>query len=164
MAFMWQFVWVWISELAQTRLLEKKEEKTKFWGWLVESVVKKKTVIESTFDYWILRLNMNIASFILWMDYWINKQNHFSFNEFNSLFAKRILDLLFYLFLKFFCHTKLPPVQFVLGLFLCDWDLAKKNSCILHTMMAWLGWSNTVNSWKDCAQLYLLTCSTVLTI
>ena len=154
MAFMWQFVWVWISE-----------EKTKFWGLLVESVVfKKKTVIESTFDYWILRLNMNIASFILWMDYWINKRNHFSFNEFNSLLATRMLDLFFYLFLRVFCHTKLPPLQFVLGLFLRDWDLAKKNSRIPHTMMAWLGWSNPVNSWKDCAQLYLLTCSTVLTI
>ena len=162
---MWQFVWVWISELARTRLLEKKEEKTKFWGWLVESVVKKKkTVIESTFDYWILRLNMNIASFILWMDYWINKQNHFSFNEFNSLLAKRILDLLFYLFLRVFCHTKLPPVQFVVGLFLRNWDMAKKNLHILHTMMAWLGWSNLGNGWKDRTQLYLLTCSSVLTI
>ena len=107
MAVMWQFVWVWISELAQTRLLEKKEEKTKFWGWLVESVVKKKTVIESTFDYWILRLNMNIASFILWMDYWINKRNHFSLNEFNSLLATRMLDLLFYLFFKGFLSHKI---------------------------------------------------------
>ena len=33
--------------------LRKKEEKTKFWGRLVESVVFQKTVIESTFDYWI---------------------------------------------------------------------------------------------------------------
>ena len=33
--------------------LRKKEEKTKFWGRLVESVVFQKTVIESTFDYGI---------------------------------------------------------------------------------------------------------------
>ena len=33
--------------------LEEKEEKTKFWGRLVESVVFQKTVIESTFDYGI---------------------------------------------------------------------------------------------------------------
>ena len=34
--------------------LEEKEEKTKLWGRLsVESVVLQKTVIESTFDYWI---------------------------------------------------------------------------------------------------------------
>ena len=33
--------------------LEEKEEKTKFWGRLVESVVFQKAVIESTFDYWI---------------------------------------------------------------------------------------------------------------
>ena len=31
----------------------KKEEKTKFWGWLVQSVVFQKTVIKSTFNYWI---------------------------------------------------------------------------------------------------------------
>ena len=47
-----QFVWVWTSELAHT-LLREKEEKTKFWGRLVESVVFQKTVIESTFDYGI---------------------------------------------------------------------------------------------------------------
>ena len=33
--------------------LRKKEEKTKFWGRLVESVVFQKAVIESSFDYWI---------------------------------------------------------------------------------------------------------------
>ena len=33
--------------------LRKKEEKTKFWGRLVESVVFQKTVIKSTFDYGI---------------------------------------------------------------------------------------------------------------
>ena len=33
---------------------EEKEEKTKFWGRLVESVtVFQKAIIESTFDYWI---------------------------------------------------------------------------------------------------------------
>ena len=49
---MQQFVWVWTSELSRTPLLEKKE-KTKFCGRFVESVVFQKTVIESTFDYWI---------------------------------------------------------------------------------------------------------------
>ena len=33
------------------------------------------------------RLNMNIGLFILRMDYWINKRNHFSVNEFISLLA-----------------------------------------------------------------------------
>ena len=164
MAFMWQFVWVWISELAQTRLLEKKEEKTKFWGWLVESVVKKKN--SNWINIWLLNIEVEYEYCIVhFMNGLLNQQTKsFSFNEFNSLLATRILDLLFYFFLRVFCHTKLPPLQFVLGLFLRDWDLAKKNSCILHTMMAWLGWSNPVNSWKDCAQRYLLTCSTVLTI
>ena len=45
------FVWVWTSELARTRLLEKKEEQAKFWCRLVDSVVFQKTVIEPTFDY-----------------------------------------------------------------------------------------------------------------
>ena len=31
----------------------KKRRKTKFWGWLVQSVVFQKTVIKSTFNYWI---------------------------------------------------------------------------------------------------------------
>ena len=33
--------------------LRKKEEKTKFWGRLVESVVFEKTIIKSKFDHWI---------------------------------------------------------------------------------------------------------------
>ena len=45
MAYMQQFVLVWTSELARTRLLEKKKKK--------KSVVFQKTVIESTFDYGI---------------------------------------------------------------------------------------------------------------
>ena len=74
----------------QHSTFRKKEEKTKFWGRLAESVVFQKTVIESTFD------------FILWMDYWINKQNHFSVNEFISLLATRMLDLLFDFFVRVF--------------------------------------------------------------
>ena len=35
------------------KIAQKKEEKTKFWGWLVQSVVFQKTVIKSTFNYWI---------------------------------------------------------------------------------------------------------------
>ena len=62
----------------------KKEETTKFWGRLVESVVFQKTVIESTFDLMESRLNMNIGLLILWMDYWINERNHSSVNEFIS--------------------------------------------------------------------------------
>ena len=34
-------------------LRKKKEEETKFWGQLLESVIFQKTVIESTFDYGI---------------------------------------------------------------------------------------------------------------
>ena len=49
---MQQFVWAWTSELSCTWLLEKKKEK-KYWGRLVESIVFQKTVIKSTFDYWI---------------------------------------------------------------------------------------------------------------
>ena len=30
---------------------------------------------------------MNIGLFILWMDYWINKRNHFSVNEFIQEFV-----------------------------------------------------------------------------
>ena len=75
--------------------LRKKEEKTKFWGRLVESVVFQKTVIESTFNFSIeSRLNMNIGLFILRMDYSINKRNHFSINEFIRSLATGMLHLL----------------------------------------------------------------------
>ena len=35
------------------------------------------------------RLNMNVGLFILWLDYWINKQNHFTINEFISSFKRK---------------------------------------------------------------------------
>ena len=44
--------------------LRKKEEKTKFWGRLVESVVFQKTVIGSTFDYGIE--SKSIIRFDIW--------------------------------------------------------------------------------------------------
>ena len=51
LAYMWQFVWVWTSELARTRLLAKKKKKTEFWGRLEEIVVFQKTGIESAFYF-----------------------------------------------------------------------------------------------------------------
>ena len=36
-----------------------------------------------------------------------------------------------------------------------DQDTAKNNSYILHTMMAWSGWSDPEYSWKDRARLYI---------
>ena len=52
LAYMWQFVSVWTSELARTRLLAKKKKKTtKFWGRLEEIAVFQKTGIESTFYF-----------------------------------------------------------------------------------------------------------------
>ena len=61
----------------------------------MESVVFQKTVIESTFNFSIeSRLNMNIGLFILRMDYSINKQNHFSINEFIRSLATGMLHLL----------------------------------------------------------------------
>ena len=43
---------------------------------------------------------MNIGLFILWMDYWVNKRNHFSIKEFIRSLATGTLDLL-WLFSKF---------------------------------------------------------------
>ena len=40
------------------------------------------------------RLNKNIWLFILQMDYWIKKQNHFTINEFISSLATGTLHLL----------------------------------------------------------------------
>ena len=40
------------------------------------------------------RSNLTVGLFILSMDYWINKQNHFSINEFISLLATGTLDLI----------------------------------------------------------------------
>ena len=37
---------------------------------------------------------MNIGLLILWMDFWINKRNHFSINELFSSLATGTLDLL----------------------------------------------------------------------
>ena len=39
------------------------------------------------------RSNLTVGLFILWMDYWINKRNHFSINEFITLLATGTLDL-----------------------------------------------------------------------
>ena len=39
------------------------------------------------------RYNLTVGLFILWMDYSINKRNHFSINEFISLIATGTLDL-----------------------------------------------------------------------
>ena len=90
---MQQFVWVWTSELSHTPLLEKKE-KTKFCGRFVESVVFQKTVIESTFDYWIK------AEYEYWIVHFMNgllnqqTKSFFLMNEFISLLATGTLDLL----------------------------------------------------------------------
>ena len=40
------------------------------------------------------RPNLTIGLFILWMDYWIEKPNHFAINELISLLATGTLDLL----------------------------------------------------------------------
>ena len=39
------------------------------------------------------RYNLTVGLFILWMDYWMNKRNHFAINESISLLATGTLDL-----------------------------------------------------------------------
>ena len=47
-------------------------------------------------QHWIIesRSNLTTGSFILWMDYWIDKPNHFSIHEFISPLAAGTLDML----------------------------------------------------------------------
>ena len=61
--------------------MEKKEEKSKFWGRLVESVVFEKQQSNQH------SIGFNIGLFILWMEYWINEKNHFAINEYISSFS-----------------------------------------------------------------------------
>ena len=66
--------------------LRKKEEKSKFWCRLVESVVFEKTAIESTFA-WIQHWIVHFMNGTLTRWYWINKKTHFSINEYISSFS-----------------------------------------------------------------------------
>ena len=66
----------------------KKRRKNK----ILRSTIKKQESNQHSFIE--SRLNMNIGLFILWLDYWINKQNHFAINEFISLLVTGTLDLL----------------------------------------------------------------------
>ena len=64
-----------------------------FWGRLVESVVFEKTVIESTFDYWIE------AEYEYWIVHFMNgllnqQTKSFAINEFISSLAPGTFDLL----------------------------------------------------------------------
>ena len=74
------------------RTLRKKEEKTKFGGPLVESVVFEEKIIKSTFDYWIE------AEYADWIVHYVNgllnQQNHFSINESISSLATGTLTAL----------------------------------------------------------------------
>ena len=58
----------------------------------MESVVFEKTVIESTFDYWIeAEYEYWIVHFMIGL---LNHKNHFSINEYISSLATGTLDLL----------------------------------------------------------------------